>query len=84
MFKSLLGAIALAPLVATPVMAANSAAPLSLQSVARDGAVTDGKSNLAAPGAFVGLALFAAVIIGGVILAVTDDNNDDDIRPVSP
>ena len=49
--------------------------------VQRSGAVTSKSSALSAPGATIGLILFAAIIGGGIYLAV-DGGNDS--PPVSP
>lgn len=84
MIRQILTAAAISSLIATPVMA-SSAAPLSVSSVQRSGAAVGDESELSAPGSFIGIALFAAVIIGGIILVATDDDDGDDIdTPVSP
>ncbi len=67
--------LAAAPAVAAPV--ANPAATLSVAKSARAGTVTKGKSELAAPGAIVGLVLAAAVVAAGVIIAVDGDDDSD-------
>ena len=79
MIKPIFGAAAIASLVATPVMATASAAPLSVASVERGSSASDGGSALAGNGASFALVL-AAGILAGAIIAVS---NDDD-QPVSP
>lgn len=79
MFKPILGAAAVASLVATPVMAASNA-PLSGASVARSGASVEDESSFVGGGPILALAMLAGVIAGAVLLVV--DDNDD--QPVSP
>ena len=79
MIKPLFGVAAIASLVATPVMATASAAPLSVASVERGSAASDGESALAGNSVIFALVL-AAGILAGAIIAVS---NDDD-QPVSP
>ncbi len=66
--------LAAAPAMAAPV--ANPASSLSVAKWARAGTAAKGKSELAAPGAIIGLVLAAAVVAAGVIIVV-DDNDDD-------
>ena len=78
--KSLIAAGCAMALTSTPVLAApaaNSASSLSVAKAVRAAAPAKGKSQLAAPGAIVGLVLAAAVVAGGVIIAV-DDGDDGD------
>ncbi|MBW6532026.1 hypothetical protein ACYZX9_04435 [Sphingomonas citri] len=78
MLKSIIAAGSALALTATPALAAaNPAASLSVAKSARASAVGKGKSELAAPGAIVGLVLAAAVVVAGVIIAV-DDGDDSD------
>ena len=65
-------------IMATPALASIPAQSQSIDAQ-RAGAFADEESNLHAPGAIVGLILFAAIIAGGIFIAV--DGNDD---PVSP
>lgn len=78
--KSLIAAGCAVTLSASPVLAApaaNSASSLSVSKAVRASTPSGKKSDLAAPGAIVGLILAAAVVAGGVIIAVDGDDDSD-------
>ena len=67
-------------MTASPVLAAPAAGPASSLSVAkavRASTPSGKKSELAAPGAIIGLVLAAAVIAGGVLIAIDDDSDSN-------
>ncbi|MEO5866886.1 MAG: hypothetical protein ABIS14_16335 [Sphingomonas sp.] len=70
--NKILGALAVASLVTTPVLAAqpNAAAPLSLSHSPRAGSAAKGASQLQGTGLYVALAL-AAAATAGIIVAAT-------------
>ncbi len=83
MFKSVMGAVAALSMVALPTMAsaANPAAPLSVSSSVRTGAVTSHKNGVrGGSGAVIALAIVAGIVAIGVIAATKKDNVQ---RPVS-
>ena len=72
----MLAAVAVASLVATPVLA-NPAASLSVAKATRAASPSGKKSQLAAPGGIIAAVLVAGVVAGGIIIAVDDDDDDD-------
>ena len=74
--KSLIVASCAMALAAPPALAA-PANPAASLSVSRAATPAKKSSELAQPGALVGIILAAAVVAGGVIIALDDDDRPD-------
>lgn len=75
-------ALASASLVAAPVMAAPSAAPLSLQNAPAVRAAPDAEGNRLGGlegGSIIAAVLAAAVVVAGVIIAIDGGGSDDPV-----
>ena len=75
--KNLMAAATAASLIATPVLAANPAAKLSVAPAAARANAKAGKSELFGSGGFVVAAIAAAAVIAGIIIISNNDNDSN-------